>query len=79
VQSARVSGRGRRIETRAPVRVQWKALEMFKFLMAPSNAVCDRFGLTDEHERGMLRMLVNMLIFAAIVVAVFYVAWRTFA
>jgi hypothetical protein len=52
---------------------------MFKFLMAPSNAVCDRFGLTDEHERGMLRMLVNMLIFTAIVVAVFYVAWRTFA
>ncbi|WP_372785268.1 hypothetical protein [Phenylobacterium sp.] len=51
---------------------------MLKFLMAPSNAVCDRLGLTDEHERGMLRMLVNMLIFTAIVVAVFYVAWRAF-
>jgi hypothetical protein len=55
-----------------------KEIIMIKFLMAPSNAVCDRLGLTDEHERGMLRMLVNMLNFTAIVVAVFYVAWRAF-
>jgi hypothetical protein len=52
---------------------------MLEFLMAPSNAVCDRLGLTDEHERGMLRMLVNMLIVTAVAVAVLCAAWRMFA
>lgn len=48
---------------------------MFQLLMAPSNAVCDRFGITDEHERGMMRMLVNMMIVTAILVAVGYLGW----
>lgn len=52
---------------------------MLRFLMTPSNAVCDRLGLTNEHERGMMRMLVNMMIFTAIVVGVFFVGWRLFA
>ena len=52
---------------------------MFRLLMAPSNTVCDALKITDEHERGMMRMLVNMMIFTAIVVVVFYVGWRIFA
>jgi hypothetical protein len=52
---------------------------MFRVLMAPANAVCDRLGLIDEHERGMMRMLVNMILFTAIVVVVFFVSWRVFA
>jgi len=34
---------------------------MYRTLMRPSNALCDIMGLTDEHERGMVRMFVNML------------------
>lgn len=48
---------------------------MLEILMAPSNAVCDAVGLTDEHERGMLRMLVNMMLSSAIAVVIFLVAW----
>lgn len=33
---------------------------MLHFLMLPANAVCDRVGLINEHERGMMRMLVNV-------------------
>jgi hypothetical protein len=47
-----------------------------RILMLPANAVCDAVGLTDEHERGMMRMLVNMLLSSAIAVAVFLVFWR---
>jgi hypothetical protein len=49
---------------------------MFRLLMAPSNTVCDALKITDEHERGMMRMLINMLIFTALVVPVFFVAWK---
>jgi hypothetical protein len=49
---------------------------MYKLLMGPSNAICDRCGLTDEHERGMMRMLVNMMIIAGLFLPVLYVAWR---
>lgn len=51
-------------------------MTMLQFLMAPSNAVCDRLGLTDEHERGMMRMLVNIMIVTAIAVVVFYGVWK---
>lgn len=56
-----------------------KGLTMFRFLMAPSNAVCDRLGLTNEHERGMMRMLVNMMIVTAVGVGVVFVGWPLFA
>jgi len=56
-----------------------EGMTMFQFLMAPSNAVCDLLGLTDEHERGMMRMLVNMMLFTAIIVVVVYVGWQMFA
>jgi hypothetical protein len=49
---------------------------MLKILMAPANAVCDAFGLEDQHERGMMRMLVNMLIVTALIVVVFSLAWH---
>ena len=52
---------------------------MLRFLMAPSNALCDHLGLTNEHERGMMRMLVNMMIVTAIAVMVVLLGWRIFA
>lgn len=55
------------------------ATTIYKLLMRPSNAICDRLGLTDEHERGMMRMLVNMMIIAGLFVPVLYVAWRALA
>jgi hypothetical protein len=52
---------------------------MLQVLMAPANAVCDRLGLTDQHERGMMRMLINMMLFTGIIVGVGFVGWRIFA
>jgi hypothetical protein len=43
-----------------------------------ANAVCDRLGLTDEHERGVKRMFVNMMIISDVAVVVDYVGWRMF-
>jgi hypothetical protein len=41
--------------------------------MRPSNAVCDVMHITDEHERGMVRMLVNMMLLTLIAVLGFVV------
>lgn len=46
-----------------------KGLGMYRLLMAPSNAVCDALGLSDENERGTIRMLINMLLWTVIGVA----------
>lgn len=54
-------------------------IRFLRLLMTPANAVCDRLGMIDEHERGMMRMLVNMILFTGIVVAVFFVAWLAIA
>jgi hypothetical protein len=54
-------------------------MTVFQFLMLPANTVCDRMGIVNEHERGMMRMLVNMLIFTAVIVIVFFVGWKLFA
>jgi hypothetical protein len=43
-----------------------------------ANAVCDRLGLTDEHERGVKRMFVNMIIISDVAVVVDYAGWRMF-
>ena len=48
-------------------------MNLFHALMWPSNAVCNRLGLIDEHERGMVRMLVNMLLLTVIAVVGFVV------
>lgn len=50
-------------------------MPLVQLLSRPSNYVCDRFGLKDEHERGMMRMFVNMCILSGICVAVFIVVW----
>jgi len=51
---------------------------MLRFLMRPSNAVCDVMQITDENERGMVRMLVNMLLLTAVAVLGFIVVIGTF-
>lgn len=38
---------------------------MFRLIMLASNAVCDLMGLEHEHERGMVRMLINALLWPA--------------
>lgn len=52
---------------------------MLHFLMLPANAVCDRVGLINEHEHGMMRMLVNMLLCSALAVIAVFVGWKILA
>lgn len=44
----------------------------------PGNRLADALGTTDEHERGLLRMLVNSVIWITIAAVIFMiaVAWR---
>lgn len=51
---------------------------MFRLLMRPSNAVCDAMHITDENERGMVRMLVNMMMLTVIAVLGFVVVMGSF-
>lgn len=51
---------------------------VFDLLMLPANRVCDAFNVTDEHERGMIRMLVNTLLWTTVVAVVFFAAWMIF-
>ena len=51
-------------------------MPLFRLLMAPSNRVCDRLGIADEHERGMMRMLVNLIICSGVASVVMYAAWK---
>jgi hypothetical protein len=48
---------------------------MFRLLMWPSNAVCDALHMTDENERGMVRMLVNTTLWLTIGITVLTVVW----
>lgn len=48
---------------------------MFRLIMAPSNAVCDLLNLEDENERGMVRMLVNTLLWMTIGCTVLTLVW----
>ena len=50
-----------------------KGFAMLRLLMRPSNAVCDAMHITDENERGVVRMLVNMLLLTVIAVLAFLV------
>jgi hypothetical protein len=50
-----------------------KEVDMLRLLMGPSNAVCDILRVKDEGERGMIRMLVNMMILTFVAVIVFVV------
>lgn len=51
---------------------------MVRFLMRPANAVCDAMHVSNEHERGMIRMLVNMLLLSLIATVVFVVTVGSF-
>jgi hypothetical protein len=51
---------------------------MLQLLMRPANAVCDAAGLTDEHERGMMRMLVNMMLCSGLAVVALFIGWPLF-
>lgn len=44
---------------------------MLRWLMRPSNAVCDAIGISDEGERGVVRMLVNMLLLSLVFFLIF--------
>jgi hypothetical protein len=50
-------------------------IKMLTWLMRPANAVCDHLKMTDEHERGMVRMLVNMMLVATVVFSAMCIAW----
>ena len=56
-----------------------KAVSLFQRLMLPANKVCDRIGLTNEHDRGMMRMLVNMLLCSGLAVLAVFVGWKILA
>jgi hypothetical protein len=46
--------------------------------MRPANAVCEVMHITDEHERGMIRMLVKRMLLGLIAIFGFVVASGTF-
>jgi hypothetical protein len=48
---------------------------MVRLIMLPSNAICDALGMTDEHERDMVRMLVNTLLWTTLCVTAALVVW----
>jgi len=48
---------------------------MLRLLMRPSNMVCDRLKITDEQERGMVRMLVNTLLWVTILISGLTLFW----
>lgn len=48
--------------------------KMFGMLMYPSNAICNMLGVSGEHERGVVRMLVNTLFWTTLGVLVVWVA-----
>lgn len=50
-------------------------MRLLKFLfLAPGNCLADALGTTDEHERGLLRMLVNSVIWITLAAIVFMMA-----
>ena len=46
---------------------------MLRLIMWPANAVCDAIRVDDENERGMVRMLVNMMLLTVVSVIAFAV------
>ena len=49
---------------------------LIQLLLLPSNLLCDHLGITDHHERGMMRMFVNMCLFSGLCVIVFFALWK---
>lgn len=46
---------------------------MLRLIMWPANAVCDAMRIHDENERGVVRMLVNMMLLTVVSVIAFAV------
>jgi hypothetical protein len=44
---------------------------MLRLIMWPANAVCDAMHVEDENERGVVRMLVNMMMLTLVSVVAF--------
>ncbi len=51
---------------------------MLRILMKPANAVCDVMRIKDQNERGVVRMLVNMMLLTLLFVFAFIVIQRGF-
>jgi hypothetical protein len=49
---------------------------MLRLLMTPSNRLCDALGVTDEHERGLIRQLANALLLSALAIPSFWLVWH---
>jgi len=47
-------------------------MRLFDVLMYPANAACNALNLVDENERGVVRMLVNALIWTTLGVTVVF-------
>ncbi len=55
--------------------VQESPMSLLKLIfVAPGNALADALGTTDEHERGLLRMLVNSVIWISLGAVMFMIA-----
>lgn len=52
---------------------------VFRLLMMPATVVCNRIGLTNVHDRGMMRMLVNMMLCSAVAAIAVFVGWKIWA
>ena len=46
---------------------------MLRLIMWPANAVCDAIHVEDENERGVVRMLVNMMLLTLMSVIAFVI------
>ncbi len=44
---------------------------MLRLIMWPANAVCDAMRIHDQNERGVVRMLVNMMLLTVVSVIAF--------
>ena len=54
-------------------------MNVFQRLMLPANLVCDRIGLTNEHECGWMRMEVNVVLCAGLAGLAVFVGWKILA
>ena len=48
---------------------------MLRLLLLPSNLVCDAMNIRDENERGMVRMLVNTVLWMTLGVIILAAVW----
>jgi hypothetical protein len=53
-----------------------EGLIMSYLLMLSSNAICDVLGVKEAHDRGLVRMLVNALLWTAACLAMVLTAWK---